>query len=132
MNYKETYLKPEIAFLLKKHNYNIDKTRYMVNRDGTLVESTNELQKHYNHLELAYNPNAEEVIDYFKKQSIYININKIDDNKWEWIISFGKKSIYSGETANGNIGHNLPESRQFFNNEKDAYYDAVIELIILI
>lgn len=23
MNYKETYLKPEIAFLLKKHNYNI-------------------------------------------------------------------------------------------------------------
>ena len=51
MNYKETYLKPEIAFLLKKHNYNIDKTRYMVNRNGTLVESTNELQKHYNHLE---------------------------------------------------------------------------------
>ena len=43
MNYKETYLKPEIAFLLKKHNYNVDKTRYMVNRDGTLVESTNEL-----------------------------------------------------------------------------------------
>ena len=83
MNYKETYLKPEIAFLLKKHNYNIDKTRYMVNRNGTLVESTNELQKHYNHLELAYNPNAEEVIDYFKKQSIYININKVDDNKWD-------------------------------------------------
>ena len=81
MNYKETYLKPEIAFLLKKYNYNIDKTRYMVNRDGTLVESTNELQKHYNHLELAYNPNAEEVIDYFKKQSIYINIKKVNDNK---------------------------------------------------
>ena len=39
---------------------------------------------------------------------------------------------YSGETANGNIGHNLPESRQFFNNEKDAYYDAVIELMVLI
>ena len=58
---------------------------------------------------MAYNPNAEEVIDYFKKQSIYININKVDDNKWEWIISFGKKSVYSGETANGNIGHNLPE-----------------------
>lgn len=53
-------------------------------------------------------------------------------NSSEWIISFGKKSVYSGETANGNIGHNLPESRQFFNNEKDAYYDAVIELIVLI
>ena len=81
---------------------------------------------------MAYNPNAEEVIDYFKKQSIYININKVNDNKWEWIISFSKKSVYSGETANGNIGHNLSESRQFFNNEKDAYYDAVIELIVLI
>ena len=43
MNYKETYLKPEIAFLLKKYNYNIDKTRYMVNRDGTLVESTKDM-----------------------------------------------------------------------------------------
>ena len=53
-------------------------------------------------------------------------------NSSEWIISFGKKSVYSGETANGNIGHNLPESRQFFNNEKDVYYDAVIELIVLI
>lgn len=76
MNYKETYLKPEIAFLLKKHKYNIDKTRYMVNRDGTLVESTNELQKHYNHLELAYNPNAEEVIDYFKNNQFILTLIK--------------------------------------------------------
>ena len=67
-----------------------------------------------------------------------VNVEKVDSllltmfNSSEWIISFGKKSVYSGETANGNIGHNLPESRQFFNNEKDAYYDAVIELIVLI
>ena len=67
MNYKETYLKPEIAVLLKKYNYNIDKTRYMVNSEGALVESTNELQKHQNHLGLSYNPIFEEVIDYFKK-----------------------------------------------------------------
>lgn len=118
MNYKETYLKPEIAFLLKKHNYNIDKTRYMVNRDGTLVESTNELQKHYNHLELAYNPNAEEVIDYFKKQSIYININKVNDNKWDvhQQIKLLSKIIINNQTFS---------NQQIFIYEKQDNYKKV-------
>lgn len=128
MNYKETYLKPEIAFLLKTHNFNIDKTRYMVNKSGTLIESTTELQKHYNHLELAYNPNAYEVIKYFKENKICININKTSDNMYEWIIKCGRTLIYSGETTNENIGHNLPELRQFFNKEEDAYYNAIIEV----
>lgn len=118
MNYKETYLKPEIAFLLKKYNYNIDKTRYMVNRDGTLVESTNELQKHYNHLELAYNPNAEEVIDYFKKQSIYININKVNDNKWDvhQQIKLLSKIIINNQTFS---------NQQIFIYEKQDKYKKV-------
>ena len=118
MNYKETYVKPEIAFLLKKYNYNIDKTRYMVNRDGTLVESTNELQKHYNHLELAYNPNAEEVIDYFKKQSIYININKVDDNKWDvhQQIKLLSKIIINNQTFS---------NQQIFIYEKQDKYKKV-------
>ena len=118
MNYKETYLKPEIAFLLKKYNYNIDKTRYMVHRDGTLVESTIELQKHYNHLELAYNPNAEEVIDYFKKQSIYININKIDDNKWDvhQQIKLLSKIIINNQTFS---------NQQIFIYEKQDKYKKV-------
>ena len=118
MNYKETYLKPEIAFLLKKYNYNIDKTRYMVNREGTLVESTNELQKHYNHLELAYNPNAEEVIDYFKKQSIYININKVDDNKWDvhQQIKLLSKIIINNQTFS---------NQQIFIYEKQDKYKKV-------
>lgn len=118
MNYKETYLKPEIAFLLKKHNYNIDKTRYMVNRGGTLVESTIELQKHYNHLELAYNPNAEEVIDYFKKQSIYININKVNDNKWDvhQQIKLLSKIIINNQTFS---------NQQIFIYEKQDKYKKV-------
>ena len=118
MNYKETYLKPEIAFLLKKYNYNIDKTRYMVNRDGTLVESTIELQKHYNHLELAYNPNAEEVIDYFKKQSIYININKVNDNKWDvhQQIKLLSKIIINNQTFS---------NQQIFIYEKQDKYKKV-------
>lgn len=132
MNYKETYLKPEIAFLLKKHHHDISKTRYMVNRDGVTVESTPDLDKHYNHLELAYNPNADEVIKHFKSNGIDIHINEVSKDKWEWIISFGNKSIYSGETVNGNLGKNLPQSRQYFNSEKDAYYDCIIELIIII
>lgn len=132
MNYKETYLKPEVAFLLKKHHHDIKKTRYMVNRDGVTVESTPDLDKHYNHLELAYNPNAEDVIKHFKSKGIDIHINEVSENKWEWIISFGNKSIYSGETVNGNLGKNIPESRQYFNSEKEAYYDCIIELIIII
>lgn len=134
MDYKNTYLKPEIAFLLKRHHYDISKTRYMINRDGVVIESTPDLDKHYNHLELAYNPNAEEIINYFKSKGIIININEVEENKWEWIITFNNsdKAIYSGETANGNLGHNLPESRQYFNNEIDAYNDCIIELIIII
>ena len=118
MNDKETYLKPEIAFLLKKYNYNIDKTRYMVNRDGTLVESTNELQNHYNHLELAYNPHAEEVIDYFKKQSIYININKVNDNKWDvhQQIKLLSKIIINNQTFS---------NQQIFIYEKQDKYKKV-------
>ncbi len=134
MDYKNTYLKPEIAFLLKKHHYDISKTRYMINRDGVIVESTPDLDKHYNHLELAYNPNANEVINYFKSKGIIIHMNEIKENKWEWIITFNNndKAIYSGETVNGNLGHNLPESRQYFNDEIDAYNDCIIELIIII
>lgn len=132
MNYKETYLKPEVAFLLKKHHHDIKKTRYMVNRDGVTVESTPDLDKHYNHLELAYNPNTEDVIKHFKSKGIDIHINEVSENKWEWIISFGNKSIYSGETVNGNLGKNIPGSRQYFNSEKEAYYDCIIELIIII
>ena len=134
MDYKNTYLKPEIAFLLKKHHYDISKTRYMINRNGVIIESTPDLDKHYNHLELAYNPNANEVINYFKSKGIIININEISKNKWEWFITFNNndKAIYSGETVNGNLGHNLPESRQYFNNEVDAYNDCIIELIIII
>lgn len=132
MDYKNTYLKPEIAFLLKQNRFDISNSRYLVNRQGTVVESNTELVKHYDHLELAYNPNAEDVFEYFKTRLIDIEINKIEDNKWEWILKSRTKTVYSGETVYGNVGANLPESRQYFKSEIEAYNDAIVELIIII
>lgn len=132
MDYKNTYLKPEIAFLLKQNRFDISNSRYLVNRQGTVVESNTELVNHYDHLELAYNPNAEEVFEYFKSRLIDIEINKIEDNKWEWILKSRTKTVYSGETVYGNVGANLPESRQYFKSEIEAYNDAIVELIIII
>ena len=132
MDYKNTYLKPEIAFLLKKNRFDISNSRYLVNRQGTVVESNTELVNHYDHLELAYNPNAEDVFEYFKSRLIDIEINKIEDNKWEWILKSRTKTVYSGETVYGNVGANLPESRQYFKSEIEAYNDAIVELIIII
>ena len=132
MDYKNTYLKPEIAFLLKQNRFDISNSRYLVNRQGTVVESNTELVNHYNHLELAYNPNAEEVFEYFKTRLIDIEINKVDDDKWEWILKSRTKTVYSGETVSGNVGANLPESRQYFKSEIEAYNDAIVELIIII
>ena len=132
MDYKNTYLKPEIAFLLKQNRFDISNSRYLVNRQGTVVESNTELVNHYDHLELAYNPNAEEVFEYFKTRLIDIEINKIEDNKWEWILKSKTKTVYSGETVYGNVGANLPESRQYFKSEIEAYNDAIVELIIII
>lgn len=132
MDYKNTYLKPEIAFLLKQNRFDISNSRYLVNRQGTVVESNTELVKHYDHLELAYNPNAEDVFEYFKSRLIDIEINKIEDNKWEWILKSRTKTVYSGETVYGNVGANLPESRQYFKSEIEAYNDAIVELIIII
>ena len=132
MDYKNTYLKPEIAFLLKQNRFDISNSRYLVNRQGTVVESNTELVNHYDHLELAYNPNAEEVFEYFKSRLIDIEINKVDDDKWEWILKSRTKTVYSGETVYGNVGANLPESRQYFKSEIEAYNDAIVELIIII
>lgn len=132
MDYKNTYLKPEIAFLLKQNKFDISNSRYLVNRQGTVVESNTELVNHYDHLELAYNPNAEEVFEYFKSRLIDIEINKVEDNKWEWILKSRTKTVYSGETVYGNVGANLPESRQYFKSEIEAYNDAIVELIIII
>lgn len=132
MDYKNTYLKPEIAFLLKQNKFDISNSRYLVNRQGTVVESNTELVNHYDHLELAYNPNAEEVFEYFKTRLIDIEINKVDDDKWEWILKSRTKTVYSGETVYGNAGANLPESRQYFKSEIEAYNDAIVELIIII
>ena len=132
MDYKNTYLKPEIAFLLKQNKFDISNSRYLVNRQGTVVESNTELVNHYDHLELAYNPNAEEVFEYFKSRLIDIEINKVDDDKWEWILKSRTKTVYSGETVYGNVGANLPESRQYFKSEIEAYNDAIVELIIII
>ena len=132
MDYKNTYLKPEIAFLLKQNRFDISNSRYLVNRQGTVVESNTELVNHYDHLELAYNPNAEEVFEYFKTRLIDIEINKVEDNKWEWILKSRTKTVYSGETVYGNVGANLPESRQYFKSEIEAYNDAIVELIIII
>lgn len=132
MDYKNTYLKPEIAFLLKQNKFDISNSRYLVNRQGTVVESNTELVNHYDHLELAYNPNAEDVFEYFKTRLIDIEINKVEDNKWEWILKSRTKTVYSGETVYGNVGANLPESRQYFKSEIEAYNDAIVELIIII
>lgn len=132
MDYKNTYLKPEIAFLLKQNKFDISNSRYLVNRQGTVVESNTELVNHYDHLELAYNPNAEDVFEYFKTRLIDIEINKVDDDKWEWILKSRTKTVYSGETVYGNVGANLPESRQYFKSEIEAYNDAIVELIIII
>lgn len=132
MDYKNTYLKPEIAFLLKQNRFDISNSRYLVNRQGTVVESNTELVNHYDHLELAYNPNAEDVFEYFKSRLIDIEINKVEDNKWEWILKSRTKTVYSGETVYGNVGANLPESRQYFKSEIEAYNDAIVELIIII
>ena len=132
MDYKNTYLKPEIAFLLKQNKFDISNSRYLVNRQGTVVESNTELVNHYDHFELAYNPNAEEVFEYFKTRLIDIEINKVDDDKWEWILKSRTKTVYSGETVYGNVGANLPESRQYFKSEIEAYNDAIVELIIII
>ena len=132
MDYKNTYLKPEIAFLLKQNKFDISNSRYLVNRQGTVVESNTELVNHYDHLELAYNPNAEEVFEYFKSRLIDIEINKVEDNKWEWILKSRTKTVYSGETVYGNVGANLPESRQYFKSEIEAYNDAIVELIIIL
>ena len=131
MDYKNTYLKPEIAFLLKQNRFDISNSRYLVNRQGTVVESNTELVNHYDYLELAYNPNAEEVFEYFKSRLIDIEINKVEDNKWEWILKSRTKTVYSGETVYGNVGANLPESRQYFKSEIEAYNDAIVELIII-
>lgn len=132
MDFKNTYLKPEIAFLLKQNKFDISNSRYLVNRQGTVVESNTELVNHYDHLELAYNPNAEDVFEYFKTRLIDIEINKVEDNKWEWILKSRTKTVYSGETVYGNVGANLPESRQYFKSEIEAYNDAIVELIIII
>ena len=132
MDFKNTYLKPEIAFLLKHNKFDISNSRYLVNRQGTVVESNTELVNHYDHLGLAYNPNAEEVFEYFKTRLIDIEINKVDDDKWEWILKSRTKTVYSGETVYGNVGANLPESRQYFKSEIEAYNDAIVELIIII
>ena len=132
MDYKNTYLKPEIAFLLKQNRFDISNSRYLVNRQGTVVESNTELVNHYDHLELAYNPNAEDVFEYFKTRLIDIEINKVEDNKWEWILKSRTKTVYSGETVYGNVGANLPESRQYFKSEIEAYNDAIVELLIII
>ena len=132
MDYKNTYLKPEIAFLLKQNKFDISNSRYLVNRQGTVVESNTELVNHYDHLELAYNPNAEDVFEYFKSRLIDIEINKVEDNKWEWILKSRTKTVYSGETVYGNVGANLPESRQYFKTEIEAYNDAIVELIIIL
>ena len=132
MDYKNTYLKPEIAFLLKQNRFDISNSRYLVNRQGSVVESNTELVNHYDHLELAYNPNAEEVFEYFKSRLIDIEINKVEDNKWEWILKSRTKTVYSGETVYGNVGANLPESRQYFKTEIEAYNDAIVELIIIL
>ena len=132
MDYKNTYLKPEIAFLLKQNKFDISNSRYLVNRQGTVVESNTELVNHYDHLELAYNPNAEDVFEYFKTRLIDIEINKVDDDKWEWILKSRTKTVYSGETVYGNVGANLPESRQYFKSEIEAYNDAIVELIIIL
>ena len=132
MDYKNTYLKPEIAFLLKQNRFDISNSRYLVNRQGTVVESNTELVNHYDYLELAYNPNAEEVFEYFKSRLIDIEINKVEDNKWEWILKSRTKTVYSGETVYGNVGANLPESRQYFKSEIEAYNDAIVELIIIL
>lgn len=132
MDYKNTYLKPEIAFLLKQNRFDISNSRYLVNRQGTVVESNTELVNHYDHLELAYNPNAEDVFEYFKSRLIDIEINKVDDDKWEWILKSRTKTVYSGETVYGNVGANLPESRQYFKSEIEAYNDAIVELIIIL
>lgn len=132
MDFKNTYLKPEIAFLLKQNKFDISNSRYLVNRQGTVVESNTELVNHYDHLELAYNPNAEDVFEYFKSRLIDIEINKVEDNKWEWILKSRTKTVYSGETVYGNVGANLPESRQYFKSEIEAYNDAIVELIIII
>ena len=132
MDYKNTYLKPEIACLLKQNKFDISNSRYLVNRQGTVVESNTELVNHYDHLELAYNPNAEDVFEYFKTRLIDIEINKVDDDKWEWILKSRTKTVYSGETVYGNVGAILPESRQYFKSEIEAYNDAIVELIIII
>lgn len=132
MDFKNTYLKPEIAFLLKQNKFDISNSRYLVNRQGTVVESNTELVNHYDHLELAYNPNAEDVFEYFKTRLIDIEINKVEDNKWEWILKSRTKTVYSGETVYGNVGANLPESRQYFKSEIEAYNDAIVELIIIL
>lgn len=132
MDYKNTYLKPEIAFLLKQNRFDISNSRYLVNRQGDVIESNTELVNHYDHLELAYNPNAEEVFEYFKSRLIDIEINKVEDNKWEWILKSRTKTVYSGETVYGNVGANLPESRQYFKSEIEAYNDAIVELIIIL
>lgn len=132
MDYKNTYLKPEVAFLLKSVNFDVSNSRYLITNDGTIVESSTELTNHYSYLELAYNPNAEEVFEYLKSKSIELEINKAENNKWEWIIKLGSKHIYSGETVYGNIGRNVPESRQYFDTEYDAYNDAIVELIVVL
>lgn len=132
MDYKNTYLKPEIAFLLKQNRFDISNSRYLVSRQGAVIESNTELVNHYDHLELAYNPNAEEVFEYFKSRLIDIEINKVEDNKWEWILKSRAKTVYSGETVYGNVGANLPESRQYFKSEIEAYNDAIVELIIIL
>ena len=132
MDFKNTYLKPEIAFFFFLNRFDISNSRYFVNKQGAVVESNTELVNHYDHLELAYNPNAEEVFEYFKSRLIDIEINKVEDNKWEWILKSRTKTVYSGETVYGNVGANLPESRQYFKSEIEAYNDAIVELIIII
>ena len=67
-----------------------------------------------------------------KSRLIDIEINKVEDNKWEWILKSRTKTVYSGETVYGNVGANLPESRQYFKSEIEAYNDAIVELIIII
>lgn len=132
MDYKKTYLNKEVYYLMKNWKLNIP-TRYMINNDGIKVESNIELEKHYPYLELAYAPNIYEVLKYVKEHLyIDIKINKLEDNKWEWIMLTKNHTIYSGETIKGNFGSNDPKTRMYFKNELETINDAIIEMIIIL
>ena len=68
--------------------------------------------------------------DLFKEDSIY-NFETGEKVK-KLVIKTRTKTVYSGETVYGNVGANLPESRQYFKSEIEAYHDAIVELIIIL